>query len=76
MSPARARAMLRAVAANAAACPLRPHQQEALRALSFDRLLTPGECWFLGAVRGLPRLSARQQQRLNEIAIKVERGRR
>jgi hypothetical protein len=76
LSPARARELLRAVAANAAACPLWPHQREAITASGFPHLLTPGELWFLDCVRRLRSLSERQQARLNEIAVKVERGRR
>lgn len=76
MTPARARAMLRAVASNAASHPLRPHQRTAITVFSFSELLTPGEVWFVTALRGLPSASETQWARLNQIAAKVERGRK
>lgn len=69
--------LLRFVAALNAAQPAhQAHQVTVRAALSFPELLTPGERWFLEAVAKLSRLSGPQQARLNEIASKVERGRR
>jgi hypothetical protein len=73
VSPARLRL---AALANASAFPLAPHQRTALTVRSFAELLTPGDLWFLGAVAKLPSISQRQQDRLNELACKVERGRK
>lgn len=68
---------LKRIAAEKRACqPLQPHQRTAIAAGSYPHLLTPGEFWFLGAMLHLRTLSPRQQARLNEIAIKVERRRR
>lgn len=70
-------ALRRALAANAAASPLFDHHRTAIAARSYGAaLLTQGELWFLDAVMRLRTLSERQQARLNEIAVKVERGRR
>lgn len=70
-------ALRRAVAANAAACPIFGHQITAIQAIAYGgSLLTEGERWFCDSVRRLRKLSERQQARLNEIAVKVERGRR
>ena len=68
--------LLRAVAANNAASPLAPHHRTALTAKGYHWLLTPGDKWFLDCVSRLTTISARQQARLNEVAAKVERGRR
>lgn len=77
MTRASALRLRRAVAANAAACPIFAHQITAIQARSYGGwLLTEGELWFLDAVQRLRKLSSRQQARLNEIAVKVERGRK
>lgn len=69
-------ALLRlAVANNAMASPLMPHQARAITAASFGHLLNEHEIWFLGVVRKLAALSERQRTRLHEISAKVERGR-
>lgn len=67
--------LLRAVAANNAACPLAPHHRTALTAKGYHWLLTPGDRWFLDCLLQLPSVSQLQQTRLNDIASKVERGR-
>lgn len=69
--------LLRFVAASRASGPtLRPHQQTALTARGYAKLLTHGELWFLDTAANLSALSDRQQARLNTIASKIERGRR
>lgn len=69
--------LLAAVASNADASPLPPHHQTAIAARSYGRLLlTACEAWFLDSILRLSRLSERQQARLNDIAVKVERGRK
>ena len=70
-------ALLRlAVANNAMASPLLPHQAQAITAASYGHLLNEHELWFLGSVQKLSALSERQRARLHEISAKVERGRR
>jgi hypothetical protein len=72
-SPALLRA---AVAANAVACPLPPHHRTARAILAHgERLLSQGERWFVDSVLRLSAISERQQARLNELAVKVERNR-
>jgi hypothetical protein len=68
--------LLRAVAANAMAVPMRPHHRIALAARSYAELLTAFDLWFLEAVLKLPAVSDAQRDRLNAIASKVERGRK
>lgn len=65
-----------AAALNAQRSPLRDHQRTALTARAYAELLTPGEMWFLDSVLKLSALSDKQQSRLNEIAGKIERGRK
>jgi hypothetical protein len=69
-------ALRRAVLNNAMASPMRPHWQLARSAQSYGWMLTPQERWFLDALLKLSALSERQQDRLNAIASKVERGRK
>jgi hypothetical protein len=70
-------ALLRLAAAkNAAASPARPHHRTALACRSYPELLTPGELWFLDSILLLSTISDVQQARLNQIAVKVEMGRR
>lgn len=64
-----------AVAANAVRSPLPVHHRTVYAALAHGPLLTDGERWLLDSFLRLPSLSERQQARLNEIAVKVERGR-
>lgn len=68
--------MLRVIAAYNAANPLAPHHRTALTAKGYASLLTPGDQWFLDCLLRLPAISERQQDRLNQIAVKVERGRK
>jgi hypothetical protein len=68
--------LLRFVATRAAESAVRPHQQAAITARSYSKLLTEGERWFLDVAARLSVLSDRQQARLNDIALKIERARR
>ncbi len=61
---------------NAVSAPLTAHQRLALTCRSYAELLTAGDLWFLDAVLKLKSLNDRQQARLNEVAMKIERGRR
>lgn len=68
-----------AVAANAVASPLPAHHRTVYAILARANTaaalnLTDGERWLLEIVLLLPTLSERQQARLNDIAVKVERG--
>lgn len=56
--------------------PLRPHQLTARMCLAYPHLLSDWEAGFVASVAGLRVLSDKQRDRLNSIAIKVERGRR
>ena len=70
-------ALLRlAAAANAARSPVPAHHPTAYAARAYGhKFLTDGELWFLESVLRIPAVSERQQARLNEIAVKVERNR-
>ena len=67
-----------AAAANSARCPISDHHRQVHAVLSRAKgasraVLTDGERWFLDSLLRLSRLSERQQARLNDIAVKVER---
>ena len=70
-------ALLRLVAAaNAATAPVAAHHATAYAARAHGhKFLTEGELWFIECVLRLSTLSEGQQARLNDIAVKVERGR-
>jgi hypothetical protein len=68
--------LLQAAARNAAAFPIRPHQKLVATVAAFPELLSPGERWLLDTWARLPSLSERQQARLMDMAVKVERGRK
>lgn len=75
-------ALLRAnAAAMALAAPIPPHHRAVYAVLARARpgsgidLLTEGDRWFLNSVLRLSSLSDRQQARLNDIAVRIERGR-
>ena len=55
--------------------PLRPHQLQARMCLAYPELLTDWEREFAASVADQRTLSDKQRDRLNAIAVKVERGR-
>lgn len=73
VSPAVLRA---AVASNAARSPIPPHHRRIYETLAHGaHSLTSGDIWVLESLLKLPGLTERQLARLNELSVKVERGR-
>ena len=67
--------LLRAAASNSDRSPLLPHHARIMRARGYGELITAGELWLLDALLQVQSISPKQDQRLRDIELKIERAR-
>ena len=67
--------LMRAAGSNSKRSPLLPHHVRAIRARAYAELITAGELWRLDALLLVGTISPKQDQRLRDIELKIERAR-